>query len=306
MKLSKQFTSMCFLVLAQVMVGTNIVGSKYLLTSYAPGLILTTRYLTAAILLCVIHLVFERKKANKGYLTLSKLTKKDWKFLFAQGLCAGLLFNFLLYLGMQYTSASMAGIITSALPAIIVILSLVIFKDKLNRRNTICLVLTITGLVIINAQKLGFTGLHLWLGDMLILLSLLPEASYYLLTKMYRVKLPLFLYATLLTACNVPFLLLWLVLQKHINLHLSAFTLKDGFAFIAVSLSSGLFFVFWVVGCQKVSNTSSAMMTAVMPIATLIIARIFLGETISNLQFIGMLFIITSIFVFAQNKKATK
>ena len=207
---------------------------------------------------------------------------------------------------MQYTSASMAGIITSALPAIIVILSVVIFKERLTRKSTLCLVLTVAGLVIINSHKIGHPGLHLWLGGLLILLALLPEAIYYLLTSMYQVNLPLLLYASILTACNVPFLVLWLLIQKHTNYHLNIHSFKNDFAFSMVSLSSGLFFLFCALGCRNISRTSAAMMTALMPIATLVLARMFLGETISNLQFVGMLFIITAILVFAQNKKIVK
>lgn len=246
MKPAAHFVSLLFLILAQIMVSSNIVGSKYLISYFTPGLILAVRYIPAAAILFICYLLFEHKKTPKDFIKIEDITKTQWIFMLAQGLCAGILFNFLLYIGMQYTSASMGGIITSALPAIIVLLSFIIFKEKITRKNILCILLTVTGLIVINLKNLGGTSFYHWLGDLLILLSLLPEASYYLLIKIQRIQLPIFLYTTILTACNIPFILLWLALQKHSYLHLQHLSMNIVITSIIVSLTSGLFFLFWI------------------------------------------------------------
>ena len=57
---------------------------------------------------------------------------------------------------------------------------------------------------------------------------------------------------------------------------------------------------FWLL---HVSGSTAGLLTATMPIGTLLIAWIFLGETISRLQMIGMLLVIASIILNALQQK---
>ncbi|WP_264770462.1 DMT family transporter, partial [Coxiella burnetii] len=58
---------------------------------------------------------------------------------------------------------------------------------------------------------------------------------------------------------------------------------------------SALFYVFWFSGCNHVSSSSAGLITAFMPIATLIIAYLFLGERITVFQLLGLGLVILSI-----------
>ena len=221
------------------------------------------------------------------------LSRSTWVVIIVQALCAGAFFNLLLLLGMKFTSASMAGIITSALPAIVVIASIVFLKERLTRRAGLSIGLAILGLIIINARNLHLEQSDHFLGDMIILLSLIPEAAYYILSKLHQNKLPVFLVSALMNGINVPVFCLILIFHQHpISLNLHAFQCV---LLLIVGIASALFYVFWFLGSRKVHSTAAGLTTAFMPIATLIIATLFLKETISNVQFIGMLLVILSI-----------
>ncbi|MDY0281300.1 MAG: DMT family transporter [Salinivirgaceae bacterium] len=58
------------------------------------------------------------------------LTRREWGYLFLQGLCGIVLFRIFLFLGLQHMGASQAGIITGATPAVLTILSLCMLKER--------------------------------------------------------------------------------------------------------------------------------------------------------------------------------
>jgi drug/metabolite transporter (DMT)-like permease len=275
-------------MMAQMMVGINIVGSKYLVQDMPVLMILFIRFSIASAFLYLIHCCVADQKSLK----LATLNRRDWQYIFAQALCAGVLFNFFLLLGLHYTEASVAGIITSVLPAIIAVLSVIFLKERLNLFSVLCIMFAISGLLIINAPNFAMAKLDGLLGDAIILLSLLPEAAYYVLAKIYDNKLPLFFAATLMNAINLPFLLIALLIGGHWQVQ---FTLVNSSILLIAGISSGLFYVFWFWGCKQVKGSVAGLFTAFMPVATLIVAWIGLGERITLLQTIGMILVMTSV-----------
>lgn len=284
------------LILAQLMVGICIVTQKALLASFPITTILFIRFTSGFVFLLLLHKVF----FGGFFAPLKQLKRIDWLFIFFQAVFAGALFNILLLLGMHYTSASIAAIITSALPAIVAIFSIIFLKEKITFFTILCILFTIGGLVIINLHNLFNTNNNSLLGDFIVLLSLLPEAGYYILSKIHENKLPVFLVSALMNGINIPLFLLFLFIPSQ---HLGGyFSFKIVLLFLVVGISSALFYVFWYLGYKRVSGSSAGLTTAFMPIATLLVAFIFLGETISLLQLVGMIFVILSIFVNARRK----
>lgn len=291
------FQGMLFLILAQIMVGVNIVFSKYVLSSIPILFILTLRFTLASIILLPLHwLRSARKLPVSSY--FSQLERRDWFFIFAQVLSAGVLFNFLILWGLHYTDANVAGIITSALPAIIAIMSWIILGEKISGKKTICVGFATLGLVVIACDKLsGLKVSHSFLGDALVLASLLPEATYYILSKMHINSLPVFLISSLLNGINAVILLFFLSFSAWNSLNIHAL---DWLILIVLGLSSGLFYVFWYFGCQKVDGVMASLSTAVMPLATVIIAWMLLGERLTIGQTVGMGMVILSIAAYAK------
>ncbi len=79
-------------------------------------------------------------------------------------------------------------------------------------------------------------------------------------------------------------------------LHLN---LLNGVILIVIGLNSGLFYVFWSQGSQKVDGIMASLSTAAMPVATVILAWIILGERLTAMEFAGMSLVIFSIALYA-------
>lgn len=288
---------MLFLILAQTMVGINIVFSKFVLSSIPILYILALRFTLAAIILLPLHWLTPAKKLPV-YSYFLQLKRRDWFFIFAQALCAGALFNFFILWGLHYTDANVAGIITSASPAIIAIMSWVILGEKISGKKSICVGFATLGLVVIACDKLRSIGVsHSFFGDVLVLASLLPEAIYYILSKIHVNKLPVFLISSLLNGINAIVLLFCLRFTAWDALTIN---LLDWRILIILGLSSGLFYVFWYLGCQKVDGVMASLSTAVMPLATVLLAWLILGEQLTFGQTVGMSMVILSIAAYAK------
>ncbi len=298
MKNHRTLIAYLFLILAPMTVGINIVGSKYLITSMPVLFLLAVRFLLASLLLLPLHWSTVDGKQNTIAYHLKQLTRKDWLFLIAQALTAGVLFNFLMLFGLRYTDANAAGIITSALPAIIVILSWIVLKEAFSLKKTACVAFATVGLIVISsAHVTNINSYQSLLGNFIVFLSLLPEASYYILTKLHPSRLPLFLMSSIINGINA--LILLPLLFYYLDLELLRLPALNWLILALIGVCTGLFYVFWSIGSARVDAVMAALSTAIMPIATVGIAWFALGEKIGLTQCIGVSMVMASILIYA-------
>lgn len=286
-----------YLALAQIMVACNIVCTKRLLPETPLLIILTIRFSVSSMLLFSLD-IFAAKQIRYIKL-LRNLTVKDWFFIFLQAITAGVLFNLLMAKGLECTSANKAGIIASTLPAIIGIFSFLFLKEKFSLKKKVSLLLATVGLFVVsfnqtNVQHESST----FVGDLIIFLSLIPEAGYYVLTKLYDIKTPIFFLSGLLNLINVIILIPITLLQS--NFVQISFT--SGFFLVLISISSALFYVFWYKGSRESDATECSLATSIMPIVVLFLSWVTLNEVVSFPQIIGVFFVMLSILTaFTQN-----
>lgn len=286
------------LFLAQVMVSTNIVGSKFLVESMPLLFLLALRFSIAAIMLLPLHWVLDKNK-NSLPTIFSKLNKRDWGIITLQAVFAGVCFNLLMVFGLRYTDANLAGIIASALPAIIAIFAWLILKESFTRKKSLCIGLATLGLLAISINNFTATEFeHSYIGDLLVFVALLPEAAYYVLTKLKYNRLPIYLMSSLMNGINAIILLPLMFL--FIDFSLFSVSMTQWFILILIGLAAGLFYVFWFLGSANVDSTMGALSTAAMPLITVVIAWLTLGETITLMQLLGMFLVIGSIVVYAR------
>lgn len=292
--------SYLLLILSQLMVGVNIVGSKYLITHQMPiFLLLETRFIFATVILFVLSKLFFKTRQPKKII----LTFNDWGMIIIQALCAGFFFNCLMLLGLRYTSANIAGVITSTLPLVIAIMSFLFLKEYLSPLKWLCIVIATCGLIIINSAKINSGNFqNTLLGDFIIFLALIPEAGYYLLAKIYQNKLPIMTISTWMNGINALIFIPFALFAER-NTHYIDITFVDWGIALIIGLASALFYVFWYSGSAKVQITNAALYTAVMPVGTLIIAWIFLGEKLDLIQYVGMIFVLGAIILSVKIKQ---
>ncbi len=293
-----RFKPLLFLFLAQVCVGINIVFSKGLTSHINPFIIMTIRFTVASLFMSLLLIkADERKRWN------FHLSSLDWFVMLVKGVGAGLFFNWLMLTGLSLTNANSAGLITSLLPAIIVCLNVLLFKQKLTSQMVIAMMISVIGLILINFESLGKESRYALMGNLLVFIALLPEGLYYTLSKYYPVsKIPPITNSICLTLSNLPFLLVIIAFMPVSAWH--GITHYDIWIMMLVGVAAGLFFFFWQTGIEKVDPVYGALATAFMPLSTVFLAWLFLGEGLTASKSIGMLFVILSIVHYARQESS--
>ena len=298
------FVSIIFVLLAQLITGINITGSKYIIESIPILILVESRFIIGALFLVLIFPLASREKQKKELQAVKVLNKKQWFVLVAQALGGGALFNLIMMAGVQFTSASMAGVITSTLPATVIIFMFLILGIRLTRLKIICVTLAVLGLFVININGMvqpQITSLNL-LGDFIILIAMVPEAMYYVFAKALPLNIKPLTGSILINTINALVLAPFMFFTHYDSIEHINFL--QWLIILLLGVTSGLFYLFWSKGCEYLEASTTGMMTALMPIFTLILSWIFLSEILTLVQGLAMLLIIVSIIVGNWKKKA--
>ncbi|WP_413300917.1 DMT family transporter [Bacillus sp. 1P10SD] len=160
-------------IIAMSIVGVFVALNKVAAATLPIFLFSELRLGIAAVILTIILLKKEKRFPN--------LSKKDALVLFIQAFLGVFLFSIFLLLGSKYTSAIESGIITSLTPALVAIVSVFIFKERLGIQQMLGIGIALAGTLFINI--FGLTGnlsgtVYSLLGNVLILLAVTGEAFF--------------------------------------------------------------------------------------------------------------------------------
>lgn len=300
------FLGYLMLTFAQVAISMNVVVSKFLLESLPMFSFLTLRFGISTLLLAL-----GVKLSNQGIMhplhPQGALSKHDWFLAILQGIFAAFLFNLFFVWGLQHTSATAAGIVSSSLPAIIALCALWWLKESLTRAKVFSLGLAMLGILVININPVeGVDNVeHTYWGDLLILIAMFPEAWYSIISRKLATRMSALGAALIANAVGfVTLLLCALFTQSAFNW--IDFTWQQTFLLFLSGLSGLIFFWGWGWGLSFIPASTAAIFGGIMPLATTLFAIIFLGEVLSWYDIVGMLFVISSIFIGARWRLHTR
>lgn len=285
------------LVIAQVTIGINVTIGKYLLGIMPIHIFLCLRFFISAIGLQLFFML-----ARGGWLSpyhpTGKLEKKDWLMMITQGLFGGFFFNFLFIWGLDYTTATSAGIIGASLPVIISISAYFFLKEKMTLAITVAIVFAAAGIVVIAldnpSEASSDTGS--FLGDFLILLAMFPEAWYSILGKVLANRVKPIAAATVANWTTVICFIPWAMPQA-MTYSWHELTSFDALLIFIGGMSSLLFFWLWPWGLKYVSATEASLFGGLMPVSVCVLAVVCLGENFTGYEAVGMMFVFLSLWM---------
>ena len=189
------------LVLMTIIIGFAFIFIKFALQSAGALDVLAHRFLTAAVAL-IIYYVLSRRK-------WPKFKREDLPSLFMMALFYSILLFSFQTIGLKYTTASEAGILTATAPIIILILASLILKEKNNIWQILSVLLSVFGvLYILYKTGLGAVSKESLKGDFFILLSVFSMAFYFIVgrrlnRKVDSMDITLFMSITAAIAFNI-------------------------------------------------------------------------------------------------------
>ncbi|MFD2131190.1 DMT family transporter [Pseudogracilibacillus auburnensis] len=287
------------IILAMTIVGSSVVAGKLIVQSFPVFLASELRFLLASIILVPLLIKFE------GF---PSIRKGDVLILFLQTLSGVFLFNIFMLYGLTRTTAIEGGIITSTIPAVTGGLAFLFLKEKLTKNVIMGILLAVLGTLTINfygsfsSVERGSSPLF---GNLLIFGAVISEALFIIFGKFVAQRVSPLAISTIVSVFGAVLFL--------------PFALYEGnqFKFEEVSITEwGLIFYFGIVvtviafilmyqGVSKVPASTAGVLTGVLPMSSVILSVLILGEEISFPHIVGIGFTLTAIYLIAKPAKKT-
>ncbi|WP_435236355.1 DMT family transporter [Psychromonas sp. PT13] len=276
--------SLC-LIIATFLWGSSFVALKYTVNIYDPIFVVFSRMLITLMTSLLLWRWVKRFEYRAG----------DWKYLLTMSLAEPCLYYLFEGYALQNTSASQAGVLVSSLPLIVAVLAFYLLKENLSKAIIVGFGLCITGGLLLTYVSPNSTdATNPVLGNFLEFLAMICAAFYSVSLKRLTVRYsPLSLIAlqglsgTLFFA---PFLFFTGLPEVHHSdalwgiLYLGTFVTLGGYGCYNYALS-------------KVSVLTAAAYSNLIPVFSLLLSAILLGEILNVNQWISIFIIFAGVIV---------
>lgn len=256
--------------------------------------IVTSRALLTVCILFLILLIFKR--------SLLKIKLRDiWCFI-GTGVCSIMFFNYCYFKCMSMTSLSIAAVLLYTAPAIVMVISAVVFKEKITVQKISALLLALLGCVLVS----GITGTESLISKEGILVGLGAGLGYALYSIFSRAalnrgynSLTIIFYTFLIALIGLIPLTDW----KSLSSEMFASTDKFLYFLLFAIVSTVLPYIFYTYGLTKLTPSKASIMASIEPVAATIVGFIFFNERPSAIAFFSIGCILFSIILLAINKE---
>jgi len=243
----------------------------------------------------VIAILYRNK--NNGV----DLVRKDYLWLVFFGIVGYYLSSYFDFVGLIYIKASLERIILFIYPTIVILFNKLFLKQPVSKDQVFAIMLTYVGIIIAFGHEVTISGHDAYLGGFFILLCAISYAAYlsgsgWLIPKFGVVKFTAYV---MVVSCLCVFLHYGITNKIDLlNYPREVYVLGFLIAIFATVIPS--FLVSWSI--QLISSSNFAVIAAVGPISTIILASIFLNEQLTLLQLLGAFAVIIGISLVSLKK----
>jgi len=278
----------------------NFIIGRFISTSVQPLELAFFRWVFVVILLIPAFFIIDIKK-------VVLIFKKNFILLSFLSLLGITLFNTLLYIALQTTTATNALLINSIVPILILVLSFFILKSRISKVQTLGILLSTFGVIflVLKGNIFNIFDIEFTTGDMWVLSSSISWATYSVFVKFKPKELThLELFVIVVYVGTILFLIPWYLYQGYSLEHELEVLKNNWHFFVYVSIFPSLLsYYFWHTGIDEIGAEKTGQFTHLMPIFGSILAFIFLGETLKYFHMIGGVFIGIGIYLSLFMKK---
>ena len=274
----KPWLAFTCLATSMALVGSYVALSKPLVAVFPVLLLAWLRFGIGSIAMAT----WLKKPATERPLTLQ--TKR---LLFLESFLGNFLFSICMLYGVSLTSASAAGVILSAIPAMVALQSAVFLKERLSTRSALAIGCAIVGIGLyasISHTHADTANPHAWLGNLLVFAAVCCEAAYAVIGKHLTEHLSPKRIASVINvwglALTTPAGLYWLTQFDFSVVTPSHWGLLVFYALAASVLTVWL----WMTGLKGVQAHQAGVFTVMLPISAAAIGVLFFGEVMTGLQ----------------------
>jgi drug/metabolite transporter (DMT)-like permease len=268
--------------LATLLWASNIALGRALHDQIGPATLAATRFTIAAIFFILFRKKFIKDQSNK------LLQRQDYLILLGMGFTGIFAFPTLMYLALNFTTATNALLVNGISPLATVILSALFLQEAI-RFNLIIGTLTSlvgVGIVISNGSMTQLTSLDFNLGDMIVLFNVIIWGIYSILGRI-ATRRQSSLSATAYSIWSaIPFLVITSIFELHQSPPIISKELIIGILYIGI-FTSVLAYLAWVDSIRLAGPNQAMAFYNMLPVYGIILSMLFLGEELTWFHLIG-------------------
>jgi drug/metabolite transporter (DMT)-like permease len=274
----------------------NFVAGKFLVGHASPMMLTDMRWIAA--IACLLPFVWLKEKK------VIPPKQALWP-LFWMGLTGVVLFNLFMFLALERTSADNVGLLSALNPVSIAIVSFFLLRERMTRRQLIGMIVSFLGVVVVisHGDVMRLLHLHLNAGDLYMLCAVASWGFYSVAGKQAMKYVSPYMSTLWAGIFGVLVLLPFTA---------TSFTIVDpdpAFWIATVYVSVGatvIAMLFWNMGVQKVGGTKSGIFLNFNPIFTALLSFWLLGESMTVVQCIGTVLVISGVYLFTAVPRSAK
>ncbi|GLS12715.1 DMT family transporter [Hydrogenophaga electricum] len=224
------------------------------------------------------------------------ITPRVKRLLFLESFLGNFLFSICMLFGVRLTTAVAAGVVMSAIPAVVAILSALFLKERIGRRTAAAIACAAIGIALFSLQKpihddalaataSQFAGVSLtvW-GNLLVFAAVVCEASYVVIGKRLTEGLGPKRISAIINLWGFA-LVTPLGLWAAFSFDFGSVSMGLWALLVFYALAASMWTVWlWMTGLKTVPASRAGVFTVMLPVSAAAVGVLFMGERLSSLQ----------------------
>lgn len=241
--------------------------------------------------------VLEKRKQHR-----STLTARDWLAVIGLGLTGYYLASYLDFLGLQYISAGLERLILFLYPTMVVVISALVFKQRIGRTVLFALLVSYAGIALVFWHDVRVLRHDALVGSLLVFGSALAYAIYlvgagHAIAKMGATRFTAYVMTVACLACLAQFAVTHALAD--LNLPPEVYGLSIAMAVFSTVLPAFLL----AAAMRNIGSMHTSLIGSIGPVSTIYLAYIFLGERLSLVQITGSILVLAGVLMISLRKR---
>ncbi|MEG3042627.1 MAG: DMT family transporter [Clostridium sp.] len=284
------------MLLATIFWAGAFIAGKFSVGEFPVFSLVFFRFLIAAIIIFVIMI-----KVEENW----KITKKDIKMFLTLGIVGMIGYHVFFFLSLKYTTATNSSLIGATNPIVTTLLACAFLKERINYKNIIGILISLFGvmLIITNGNIGVLLNFKFNLGDILMIIAVVCWAAYSILSKKaLEIYSPIKITSYAFLTCVI--LLFPLMIMEKPWVYIPKVSINGWMSVIYMAIFPSIFgYLIQQMSIKKIGPTKTSLYVNLVPVFSMTLAFLILGEAVSWIKILAGLLVIIGICVNVMSKK---
>jgi drug/metabolite transporter (DMT)-like permease len=233
------------------------------------------------------------------------LSRADWKMVIALGFIGYYLSSYLSFLGLLYITAGLERLLLYLTPTMVVVISALLFKQRVRRHHVIALAMTYAGIMLVMGDNLltAAKPQAVLVGGTLVFCSALTYTVYLIASGTIIPRIGPARFTAYASGAACFFVITQFLLVRNLgdlNLPLPVYAYGATMAIICTVLPT------WMMaeGIRRIGTSQSSLLSSIGPVSTIALAALVLGDPITPVQIAGALLVLSGVWLVTAKREA--